>query len=236
MTGSKDIFSFILVLFNIFLVISSLLFQHIPGNFQTKDFFSQFSQAVIKSHSSTPDLILLLHYFFISLFQSWCSQMVSFFLLSLRCTDISSLPHRINILSTSEKDIPPFSLTHHFFITHFLFSCCFCIFLLCTFCIMEQYESGLQMDVTNTTYHSEQGKDCFFCSPQKWKCLPKNGGTGRGINRKWWKTVMPERADTLQGHIRNCKVMFYLSAASLSYDFFSPLYTFAFLPLFSIIL
>lgn len=53
MTGPKNIFSFTLVLFNIFLVILSLLFQHIPGNFQSKDLFSQFSQAVIKSHSST---------------------------------------------------------------------------------------------------------------------------------------------------------------------------------------
>lgn len=35
------------------LVILPLLFQHIPGNFQTKDIFSQLSQAVIKPHSST---------------------------------------------------------------------------------------------------------------------------------------------------------------------------------------
>lgn len=38
---------------NIFLVILSLLFQHIPGNFWTKDLFSQFSEAVMKAHSST---------------------------------------------------------------------------------------------------------------------------------------------------------------------------------------
>lgn len=47
------------------LVILSLLFQHIPGNFQTKDIFSQLSQAVIKPHSSTswshPIASLFLH-------------------------------------------------------------------------------------------------------------------------------------------------------------------------------
>ena len=164
------------------------------------------------------------------MFQSWCSQMVSFFLLALRYTDISSLPHIINLLSTSEKDIPPLSLTHHFFITHSLF-----LMFLHFPALLFPYHGAIRkwssVDVTNTTYHPEHGRDCFFHSPQKWKCLPKNGGTGRGINRKWWKTVMTEKATTLQGYIRNCELKFYLSAASLSCVLLSQFYSFAFLPL-----
>lgn len=115
-----------------YLVILTLLFQHIPGNFQTKDIFSQFSQA------SQFHFLISFYYFITSLFhcfQSWCSQMVLFSLLFLRCPDIF-LPRIINLLSTFEKDIPPLSLTNLFFITHCLCPC-FCILLLCSFLIME---------------------------------------------------------------------------------------------------
>lgn len=167
--------------------------------FTDEGYFLPIQSSSNKSHSSLLDLILLLHYFFISLFQSWCPQTVSFFLLSPSGTDASSLPYAINLWPASEKDIPPFSLTHHFLtvVIFFLVAVYFfvllwfgvvgslvfgffwlgmlIIFLLFFFLIIEQYKSHLQIDATNSTYPFEQGRHCFFHSPQKSKCLPRVG-------------------------------------------------------------
>lgn len=104
--------------------------------FTDKGYFLPIQSSSNKSHSSLLDLILLLHYLFISLFQSWCPQTVSFFLLSPSGTDASSLPYAINLWPTSEKDIPPFSLTHHFYqslLLLYIFLFCFGLGLLLVF-------------------------------------------------------------------------------------------------------
>lgn len=146
--------------------------------------------------------------------QSWCSQMVSFFLLSLRYINISSLPHIINLLSTAAKDIP-----HLAWLLFFFFS-------------LSLLQNNMKVAfrwMSQTQPSTENKRDGFFHSPQKCKFLSKNGRTSSGINRQWWKTVMPKKADIadiLKGYIRNFKFIFYCSFACLFYNL-SPLFFFS---------